>query len=149
MCAGFQRERCQVWGFSLRRLFFPFFFFFFSASRKGCAAARCLCWMQETDALQEIWKQTGSPLSSGLLFTYTSLPPSLPPPTRFKSACILIRNKSRITCPQHLPPTSPNKETTHSVLFVLEKKHSLTADNFACLLSNLRHVLQPIFHHWP
>lgn len=94
--------------------FFSFFFFFFSASRKGCAAARCLCWMQETDALQEIWKQTGSPRSSGLLFTYTSLPSPHPPssnPPAFRL------ERAELPAPTTSPPR--NKKTSHSVFFVL------------------------------
>lgn len=78
-CVQVSRGSAAKFGAFHSGAFFPFFFFFFSACRKACAAARCLCWMQETDALQEIWKQTGSPLSSGLLFSYTSLPPSSHP----------------------------------------------------------------------
>lgn len=48
------RESCQVWGFSV-------FLFFFFSREKGCKLT-CrgvrLCWLQETDALQEFWKQT-------------------------------------------------------------------------------------------
>lgn len=78
------RESCQVWGFSV------FLFFFFPAREKGCKLT-CrgvrLCWLQETDALQEFWKQTRLTLFSRpwLLFSplfwrYKQVP--------FKSYCL-------------------------------------------------------------
>lgn len=82
------RESCQVWGFSV----FPFFCFFFLAREKGCKLT-CrgvrLCWLQETDALQEFWKQTRLTLFSRLWLLFSPLfwrCKQAP----FKSSCIFI-----------------------------------------------------------
>lgn len=78
---------------SLGLFSFPFFlFFFFLAREKGCKLT-CrgvrLCWLQETDALQEFWKQTRLTLFSRLWLLFSPLfwrCKQAP----FKSSCIFI-----------------------------------------------------------
>lgn len=53
---------------------YPFFFFWFCKRKRvfACRGLR-LCWLQETDTLQEFWKQTRSTLFSRLWLLFSPL----------------------------------------------------------------------------